>query len=55
MFIKAPLMSAKSAMAENTTNGTPRVLSDTTFSRGPLDSASCPVGTTIEAVKVTSK
>jgi hypothetical protein len=42
-------------MAANSFVGIPIGLLSTTSNNGPLDPASCPVGTTIEAVKVTSR
>ena len=55
MLISAPLETAMSAMPANSRGGSANGLLSTTSSNGPLDAASCAVGTTIEAVKVTSR
>jgi len=55
MFIRAPLETARSAMAAKSWVGMAIGPALTTSSKGPLESASVPVGTTIEAVKVTRR
>jgi hypothetical protein len=54
-LMSAPLETAISAISANSLGGMARGDLSTTSSRGPLDAASWGVGTTIEAVKVTSR
>ncbi len=54
-LIRAPLETASSAMAAKRVVGIGSVPRSTTSSSGPSDPASAAVGTTIEAVKVTSR
>jgi hypothetical protein len=54
-LIRAPLETARSAVAAKSFNGMFIGPSWTTSSKGLSDAASCAVGTTIEAVKVTSR
>ena len=55
MLMSAPLATASSAIAANTRVEIPSGPSRTTSSSGPSLSCSCPVGTTIEAVRVTAR
>src|SRR5215210_2988749 len=51
-LIRAPFETAISAMPANSRGGSANGLLSTISSSGPLDAASWPVGTTIDAVKV---
>ena len=55
MLIRAPFVSAKSAIAAKIFVETPSGPWSTTSSSGPSESASVPVGTAIEAMTVTSR